>query len=174
VKHEKLKGILAAVAPKLALAIGGPLAGIAAQAITSKLTGEPVSGLDQLEAVLDVASPADFVKLKEVEAEFATQMKRAGIDLAKIDADDRDSARDRQVRMKDWTPSILGLAIILGFFGVLAYIFKYGLPDEGSDVLLIMVGSLGVMTSSVGNYFFGSSAGSKSKDVMIADLKKAG
>ena len=173
-KHEKLKSILAAVAPTLAAAIGGPLAGVAAQAITQKLTGEPVTDLDQLEAVLEAANPDDLIALKEIEADFAIKMERAGIDLAKIDADDRNSARDRQVRMKDWTPSILGVLIIFGFFGVLAYIFKYGLPEEGSEVLLIMVGSPGVMTSSVGNYFFGSSAGSKTKDITIADLKKVG
>jgi hypothetical protein len=75
------------------------------------------------------------------------------------------------VKLKDRTPAILGLSIIIGFFGVLAYLFKYGLPANGSEVLLIMVGSLGMMTSQVGNYFFGSSVGSKTKDVTIADLK---
>lgn len=170
-KSKALKQLIATVAPTLATALGGPLAGVATRAIAGKILGNEAASVKDVEAALQSAAPVDLVKLKEIEADFKKHLSDAGVELEAIAAKDRDSARDRQVKMKDWTPSVLGLAIIIGFFGALAYVFRYGMPDNGVEVLLIMMGALGTMTSQVGNYFFGSSVGSKSKDVMIADLK---
>lgn len=173
-KNNVLRDILATVAPTLATALGGPLAGVATRAIAGKLLGREDATIKELEAaVVSGATGADLVKLKELELEFKVDLENAGIELESIAADDRDSARMRQVKMKDWTPSVLGLAIILGFFGMLAYIMKYGMPTEGNEVMLIMVGALSAMTTQVGNFFFGSSSGSKTKDALIADLKGA-
>lgn len=170
-KNRKFIEIVAAVAPTLATALGGPLAGVAARTIAGELMGKPEASMAEVEAAISGASGEDLVKLREIEAKFATEMKEAGVELERVAAGDRDSARNRQAKMRDWTPSLLGLAIIVGFFGVLSYIFRFGMPSEGGDVLLIMVGALGAMTSQVGNYFFGSSAGSKTKEAIIADLK---
>lgn len=171
-KNNVLRDIIATVAPSLATALGGPLAGVATRAIAGKLLGREDATLKELEAAVVTGSTgADLVKLKELELAFKVDLENAGIELESIAAGDRDSARDRQVKMKDWTPSILGLAIILGFFGMLAYIMKYGMPTQGNEVMLIMVGALSAMTTQVGNFFFGSSSGSKTKDALIADLK---
>lgn len=170
-KNRKFINVIATVAPTLATALGGPLAGVATRVIAGKLLGDDAASLQDVEAAIESAAPADLVKLKQLDVQFKKDMAEAGVKLEKIAADDRSSARDRQVRMKDWTPSILGLAIIIGFFGTLAYIFRFGMPVQGSEVLLIMMGALGGMTAQVGNYFFGSSTGSKSKDVVIATLK---
>jgi hypothetical protein len=172
VKHKaKILEILGAVAPTIATALGGPLAGVATRTIADKLMGKPGASQEEVEQAILGASGADLVRMKEIEAEFAAQMKEADIELAQIDAGDRDSARDRQVKMRDWTPTLLGLVIIAGFFGVLAAIFLYGLPETGREVLLAMVGALAGMTSQISNYFFGSSAGSKEKQEIIAALK---
>ncbi len=172
-KNDKLKELIATVAPTLATALGGPLAGVATRVITGKLMGDELASEDLLETHLEAASPDDLLALKQAELEFTAKMEEAGIELERVAAGDRASARDRQVQMRDWTPSALGLAVILGFFGVLAYLFRFGLPDDGSEVLLILVGALSAMTTQVGNFFFGSSSGSKSKDAIIADLKGA-
>lgn len=169
--NRNLRKIIGTVAPTLATALGGPLAGVATRAIAGKLLGDEQADSTAVEHAIAQATGTDLARLKELENDFRVQMKEAGVKLEQIAADDRDSARQRQIKLKDRTPAILGLVIIVGFFGVLAYIFRFGLPDEGSEVLLIMVGSLGVMTSQVGNYFFGSSVGSKDKDVTIAALK---
>ncbi|MBL4751472.1 MAG: hypothetical protein JKX71_12980 [Amylibacter sp.] len=165
------RDLIATVAPSLATALGGPLAGIATKAIAEKVLGKSTATDTQVIDAIMGASPADLVKLKELDVTFSRDMKKAGVELERIAADDRDSARDRQVKMKDWTPSVLGLAIIIGFFGVLAYLFKFGLPASGKEVLLLMIGALGAMTQQVGNFFFGSSSGSKTKDATIAKIR---
>lgn len=173
-KRNILRDIIATVAPTLATALGGPLAGIATRAIAGKLLGREDATIEELEAaVIGGTTGPDLVKLKKLDFAFKIDLENAGIELESITANDRDSARDRQVKMKDWTPSVLGLAIILGFFGMLAYIMKYGMPTQGNEVMLIMVGALSAMTTQVGNFFFGSSSGSKTKDALIADLKGA-
>ncbi len=166
-----LKDILGEVAPTLATAFGGPLAGVVTRAIADKVLGNEAATPEEVEAALTRASPEDLVKLRELDLEFKARMEEAGIRLEEVAAEDRASARERQARMRDWTPSVLGLAIVLGFFAVLAWIIRFGLPPQGGEVLLIMVGALGAMTTQVGNYFFGSSTGSKSKDQIIAELK---
>ncbi|MGB0912825.1 MAG: hypothetical protein ACPGSW_04520 [Phaeobacter italicus] len=168
-----LKSVLATVAPTLATALGGPLAGVATKALADKLLGDPAADFDAVQSAVLQAGPADLVRLKELDVEFKRDIQAAGIKLEEIAASDRDSARRRQTASGDRTPAILGLCIVLGFFGVLFYIFQNGLPEQGSEVLLIMVGSLGTMTTQVGNYFFGSSVGSKTKDRLLADLKAA-
>lgn len=168
---DKILDVLGAVAPAIATALGGPLAGVATQTIAAKLLGNSDASTADIEAAILNATPADLVRLKEIEAEFAAEMEQVGVDLEKIAAGDRSSARDRQVAMRDWTPSVLGVLIIIGFFGILAYLFRVGLPNEGQEILLIMMGALGAMTTQVGNYFFGSSVGSKSKEAIIAGLK---
>ena len=98
-------------------------------------------------------------------------MTDAGVDLERIAADDRADARRRQIAMGDHTPTLLGGAIILGFFAVLALLFLGYAPDGNKEILLILTGSLGAMTGNVVNFFFGSSKGSKNKDQMITAMQ---
>jgi len=44
------------------------------------------------------------------------------------------------------------------------------LPEGTSDVVNVLLGALGGMCAQVGNYFFGSSRGSKNKDAVLADI----
>jgi len=67
----------------------------------------------------------------------------------------------------DQTPAILGYVIVAGFFGILAAMIFVDLPSGSGDILKVLLGSLGAMTVQVGNFFFGSSRGSRIKDAMI-------
>jgi hypothetical protein len=174
-KHkDKIIQFLGGIAPTIATALGGPMAGVAVNALAKGLWDAEDVPADTIADTLLNSSPADLVRLKEIEAEFSAQLQEAGVELERIASEDRASARDRQVKMRDWTPAVLGVLIIAGFFGVLSAIFYLGLPDDGGEVLLIMVGALGAMTSQVGNYFFGSSTGSKEKQQIIAARMNGG
>ncbi len=168
------KNIVGSVAPTLATALGGPLAGMATKAISKAVLGhDNESEKNIVEAILSAGPDSDvFVKLKEADQSFATRMKELEIDLEKIAAEDRSSARQREVTLKDNTPKILAAVIVAGFFIVLAAITFKSLPEASQAPVNILLGALTAMLTQVGNYYFGSSAGSSRKNEMMAGMLK--
>ena len=162
------KAIVGSIAPTLATAFGGPYAGMAVKAIASKMLGNPDATDAEIEAAISGASPADLLKLKEVDNQFKLDMEALGVDLEKIAAGDRDSARNREMVLKDNAPKILAAVIVVGFFGTLATIAFATIPAPAMPAVNILLGSLTALLIQVGNYYFGSSAGSARKTEVMA------
>ena len=164
------KAIVATVAPTLATALGGPLAGVAVKSIAGKLLDRPDATAEEVEQAVLGADPQTLVRLKEIDAEFKKSMTDAGVKLEQIAADDRANARSREIQVKDHTPAILAYVVTIGFFGTLAFMLINGKPATGGDALLVMLGSLGTAWAAIIAYFFGSSAGSRKKDEAISQM----
>jgi len=161
---DKLLDLVRTVAPSIASAVGGPLAGMATKAISEALLGKPDGSEEELLQAAAKATPEQLLALKKAENDFALQMRELDIDLERIASEDRDSARNREIKTKDWTPKILAGGITVGYFGVLFYMLTHGLPTTGgSEAMLVMLGTLGTAFGGVMAYYFGSSAGSKEK-----------
>lgn len=172
-QKDKIFQILGGIAPTIATALGGPLAGVATKALADKLLGRPEATSEEVEAAILNAAPQDLLKLKEADAELQKHLADAGIELEQIAANDRDSARNRQIATKDRVPGILAGVILVGYFAVLAYLIKYGLPTASEEILALLIGALTAGLTQVLNFYFGSSAGSKNKDQLIERLKAA-
>lgn len=161
---EAILNLVRTVAPSIASAVGGPLAGMATRAISDALLGKPDGTEQELEKAVASATPEQLLALKKAEQEFAVKMRELDIDLERISNEDRDSARNREVSLRDWTPRVLAGLITVGYFGVLFWMLRFGLPNTGSsEALLVMLGALGTAWGGVVAYYFGSSAGSKEK-----------
>ena len=106
------------------------------------------------------------------DAKMAELQTQAELKLAELEAGDRNSARGREVQVKDRTPSILAYSITFGFFGVLLLMMFYEIPISAKDVLYVMLGSLGTAWTGVIAYYFGSSSGSAAKHNLIERLTK--
>ena len=98
-------------------------------------------------------------------------MKSLDIDLERIAAGDRASARDMQRETKDWIPRALAVGVTFGFFGILFYMLIFGLPTTGNEAMLLMLGALQTAWTGVISFYFGSSSGSQKKDQMIYNSK---
>ena len=155
--------LLGQIAPTIATALGGPLAGIAVKTLSNVLLGHENGSEDDVKAAIATASPDQLVALKKIDADFKAHMKELDIDLERIAAGDRDSARKMQTATKDWTPKALAFFITFGFFGALVWIMVFGIPQTGTEVLLMMLGSLSTSWTGVVQFYYGSSAGSKAK-----------
>ncbi len=165
---DKLLDLVRTVAPSIASAVGGPLAGMATKAISEALLGKPDGSEEELLQAAARATPEQLLALKKAEQSFAVQMRELDIDLERIAVADRDSARNREVKTKDWTPKVLAALITLGYFGALFYMLRNGLPQHGgSEAMLVMLGTLGTAWGGVVAYYFGSSAGSRAKDELM-------
>lgn len=103
--------VIKAVAPTIATALGGPLAGAAVSFLSSKL-GVPAETVEQAVAGM---TPADLVKMKELDYQFQEEMGRQGISLqlAQIDVN-KTEAGSTNWFVAGWRPFIgwtCGLAL---------------------------------------------------------------
>jgi len=159
--------LLSSVAPSIATALGGPLAGMGVKALSKAFFGNENSTEEDLQSALSTASPDQLSQLKKVDNDFKVQMKSLDIDLERISADDRASARNMQKEVKDWIPRALAISVTLGFFAILIYMLIYGLPTTGNEALLLLLGALQTAWGGIIAFYFGSSSGSQKKDAMI-------
>jgi len=159
--------LLSSVAPSLATALGGPLAGMATKALSLALLGNEDGSEDDLQTALRTASPEQLATVKKIDADFRVQMKSLDIDLAALAVDDRKSAREMQRETRDWLPRLLALFITGGYFGIIGWVLYGGLPMNGSEILLMLLGTLTAGWSGVMAFYFGASASDMTKDKML-------
>ncbi|MCA3704237.1 MAG: hypothetical protein INF12_14540 [Methylobacterium sp.] len=170
------RSVIGTVAPTIATALGGPLAGLAVKAIGGALgLGEGASEAD-IEARIAGATPADLLALKKADQEFAVKMRELDVDLERIAAGDRDSARLMQRETKSWAPGILASVVVSGF--IVSSIAVLGGWVEGLKDPLIaalvgsVIGNITAATMLVLNFYFGTSASSRAKDETIKSLSR--
>ena len=168
----KFGPLLGQVAPTIATALGGPLAGVAIKTLSNALFGHEDGTEQQVSEAMATATPDQLAAIKKIDADFKVQMKSLDIDLERIAAGDRDSARQMQRDTKDWVPKVLAIVITLGFFGILIWMLLNGMPKTGTEALLMMLGALGTAWTGVVNFYYGSSAGSKAKNDMLSAKEK--
>jgi hypothetical protein len=171
-----LKGVIPViqtVAPTVASALGGPLAGMAVQALSTALLGKPDGTAAELNAAMLTATPEQMLALRKQEDDFKTRMAELDVDVQRINAGDRNSAREREAKTGDSaTPRLLAFAVTAGFFSILCYVLAYGVPRQGGDAILLLLGSLATAWGGIITYYFGSSAGSAAKTDQIATMMK--
>ena len=163
--------LIGSVAPTIATALGGPVAGMAVKALSGALFGHDTASKDDIMTALANPTGDQLAALKKIDADFAVQMKALDIDLERIAAGDRASARDMQKETKDWIPRALAVSVTVGFFAILLYMLVYGLPTTGNEALLLLLGALQTAWGGIIAFYFGSSSGSQKKDQMIYNSK---
>jgi hypothetical protein len=154
---------LKTIAPTIATALGGPLAGLAVDAISKAIGIDP----KDVQATIDSGKlNADQIMLiKQAEIQMAARAQEMGLDFAKLNVEDRKSAREMQATTKSMIPAILAISVTSGFFGILV-----GMMTETfktSDALMLMLGSLGTAWTGIIAFYFGSSASSQNKDDLL-------
>jgi hypothetical protein len=164
---EALLSILKTTAPALATAVAGPLGGAAVGMIADKL-GLSNKTVEAVTAAL-TSNPENIQKLKEMELEFY-----------KIDAQDRNSARNREIEMAKSDvhfitkniASILALGTLSGSMVMTGLIFFVDFPDSQENIIIFALGFLSSSATQVLSYYFGSSQGSKEKTEEIKGMMK--
>ena len=170
------KKTLATVAPTIATALGGPLAG-AAVATVAQALGLEAPDEEKIAEIVSKADPQILLKLKEAENKFKLELKKLEIDLEKIAAEDRASARKRQVELHDKTPTVLAYIYTFMFFFVLLFqavaaFYNLNIPSSVQRTFDTTLGALFAMLFASKDYFFGSSVGSRFKDRILGGKEK--
>lgn len=153
----KIGGLLGQLAPTIATAVGGPVAGMAVKALSSALLGKDNGSQTEIETALLNATPDQLAMVKKVDNELAIKMKELDINLEQIRVDDRKSARSMMVSSNTDTPAILSYFVLVSWVGVqyflLTHIIDPGMRELVARVLGTLDGALMMMFS----FWFGAS-----------------
>ena len=127
------------VAPTVATALGGPLAGLAVEAVSKAL------GVNQDDArkMIDEGkmSSDQIAQVKVAEIELKKMEEQLGLNFEELAVKDRASARDMQAQTKSIIPPVMAILVTMGFFGILVALMFGGV--QRSEEVLVMLGSLG-------------------------------
>ena len=184
-----LKSALVSIAPTLATMLGSPLAGAAVTALESAFGLTAGVGTDGITKVVQGAgmTPEIISAVRAADQKHAEIIAQQGIDLEKLsrdyqtvmaqtDAGDRDSARKREMAIKDGTPAALAYMIIGGFFVVsivqLIALMGYAeivslIPSQGWLLIGNISGYLANEAKAASSYYFGTTQDSGQKTEML-------
>lgn len=176
-----LAKMLETVAPTLASMLGGPLAGTAVTAIEGAFGLQPGSGVEGITQAIQTTgmTPEIIASMRAADQKHEEALRAADIDVQKLNAahdeamyteevTDRGSARDREVKLpNDRTARNLAYFVVLAGVGMIAWILS-GWSKADSVVAGTLIGYMVSEMKSVLSYYFGSSAGSASKEKLLA------
>lgn len=165
------QSLLKTVAPWIGTAIGGPLGGLAVDAIGNAL-GLQDKTVDSVKQVLSGVTGEQMLALKKADQDFAIAMQQLGFkqitDLEAITANDRKDARDMQKVTRSLIPAVLSILVTVGFFGLLLGMVAGWFHIADSQALLLMLGSLTTGWGVVMAFWFGTTHDSGRKTELLA------
>lgn len=152
------------IAPTVATALGGPLAGLAVSAVSKALGVSDDDAKSMLESGKMSAEQIAQVKLAELE--LKKQAQSLGLDFEKLAVEDRASARNMQVATKSNLVPTLAI-IIVGSFIALVASTLLGYSKVESALAGTLVGYLSAKAEQVIAFYFGSTASSQRKTELL-------
>lgn len=160
---------LKSLAPTIATVLGGPLAGMAVQAIGSAM-GMSDATSERINEVLTSGNMTgeQVAAVKKAEIDLKAKLAELQIKPEEIAAEDRKSAREL-AKVNMLPQMVLSAIYSVGYFTLL-YQFTTGdvvIPLQNKDLLLPLLGVMTAAQVQIMNFWFGSSAGSTLKNKML-------
>ena len=152
------------IAPTLATCLGGPVAGLAVEAIAKALNVAP----EAVQKMVDDGkmSSDQITQLKIAEIEFKQKTQEMGFNFAKLVTDDRISARSMEAATRSNVPALLTLFMVGGFIIILAMKVS-GVSMANDPMINDLFTTLRVGGIMILSFYFGSSNGSQKKDMLL-------
>lgn len=167
---EKVKDLIAAVAPTLGTALGGPLGGLAGTMVQAALGADSP---EQAVAILQSGDPAAILKMKEAQNNLLMFMRDADIREDQLVVEDRKDARGMAKALGTAGPQMfIVVALTLMISWVLWELFLEAPPKGSENVLFVMLGTLTNAWTAAISFFVGTTKSSSEKNEtmkMMAD-----
>ncbi len=157
----KLGGLLKSLAPTIANAAGGPLAGMAVKIAASKLGLPSTATANEIEDLIE-REPDKAVSLKLADNEFKDRIKEMEIDLESFKTEVEDRKHARETFKNDLTPKVFSiLALCLyGSYVMVVTLFEHSQQSE--TVISLVLGQLSGILSTVCAFFYSGQSSKKS------------
>lgn len=161
---------LTKIAPTVATALAGPLGGVAVAAL-GKALGWDDATPEKVSAMLESGNlnGEQVAAIRQAELALKQHESDNGFKFAELEIRDRDSARQREMAVKDSTNQVLAFTIVGAFIAMVAATLL-GYAKVESVLAGTLVGYLSAKAEQVLAYYFGSSRGSQAKDATIQGL----
>ena len=164
---------LKTIAPTIATAMGGPLAGMAVDAVGSAL-GMKDATKEQVKDLLasGTLTSDQMASIKQADASLKVRMKELEIDMEKVHAGDRNSAREMAAKTGDvWTPRLMAI-VVFAVWGAVNYkLFNGTINGDMRELVARALGTLDAVLMAVIYYYYGSSSSSAAKTEAMAGKK---
>ena len=156
----KLGGLLKSLAPTIAQAAGGPMAGMAVKMAAKKIGLPDTATANEIEDLIE-REPEKAPLLKQADKDFEQTIRAMEIDLEsfKTEVEDRKDARAKF--STDWTPKIFSI-LALALYGT--YVMAVTImPHDQSDetIISLVLGQLSGILGTAAAFFYGGSSGKK-------------
>ena len=153
------------IAPGIATALGGPLAGLAVTAISKAL------GIDEKDVQKTIEtgklSTEQMMSLKQAEIELQAKAQELGLNFEKLATDDRKSAREMQVSTKSFVPALLSILIVVGWSMVQYFLLTHIIAQEMRELVARVLGTLDGALMLVLGFYFGGIHNSQETNEML-------
>ena len=166
------KTVLGTIAPTAATLLGGPLAGLAVDAL-GKALGMEQPTVETVKAALTTGQLTgdQIVAVKQAEQALVLRMRELDIEADRLEMQDRDSARVREASVKDTVNAWLA-AVIVGSFVLMVFGTLLGWTKAETVLAGTLIGYLSAKAEQVLAYYFGSTKGSAQKTKLLAEQGK--
>ena len=156
---------LESIAPTIATALGGPLAGMAVEAISKAIGVDPSEVQNVISSGKMTAD--QIASLQTAEIALKARAQEMGLDFEKLAVADRASARQMQISTNSFIPPILSIMIVVAWTAVQYFLLTHIIDPSMRELIARVLGTLDGALMLVLSFYFGSSSGSQAKDTML-------
>ena len=156
---------LESIAPTIATAMGGPLAGMAVEAISKAIGVDPSEVQNTINSGKMTAD--QIASLQTAEIALKARAQEMGLDFEKLAVADRTSARQMQISTQSFIPPALSIMIVLAWAAVQFFLLTHVIEPTMRELIARVLGTLDGALMLVLSFYFGSSSGSQAKDTML-------
>lgn len=178
------KDLIRKVAPTVASAIGGPLAGVATTALSQIILGKPDATQDELQMAVSNGqlTGEQITEIKKLEMQLKAEEAERGFRYSDLEyktevayLEDRQSARARQQENKDTMPQQIFYLLLFIYVAQQAAMLGGLVPTDDFVRALITRGFGIIETGLIGaiGFFIGSSRGSKTATESLTRIAEA-
>jgi hypothetical protein len=156
---------LKSIAPTIATALGGPLAGMAVEAVSKAIGVDPSEVQNTINS--GKMSADQIAALQQAELGLKARAQEMGLDFEKLAVADRASARQMQMTTGSFIPPALSVMIVLAWAAVQFFLLTHVIEPTMRELIARVLGTLDGALMLVLSFYFGSSSGSQAKDTML-------
>ena len=156
---------LKSIAPTIATALGGPLAGMAVEAISKAIGVDPSRVQETINSGKMTAD--QIASLQTAEIALKARAQEMGLDFEKLAVADRSSARQMQMTTGSFVPPLLSVMIVIAWSTIQWFLLTHVIESSMRELVARVLGTLDGALMLVLSFYFGSSAGSSAKDQLL-------